>query len=329
MSDIINKYHDNPILIMTIGLPGSGKSTYAKNIEITNPDGRTTRPVIHSSDALRKELYGDEAIQGDNGKLFNELHVRIKRDLSSGKDVVYDATCLKKKTRIQFISELKNINCEKYCICFATTFDACLHNNNQRERKVPVDVIKRMQMSFAPPDFNEGFDYIQFVFSYLDENKNITHAPQKEFDLQSYLKKANGFSQDNKHHTLTLGGHSIAAYEYVKKQRPDDYALQLAALLHDNGKLYTKTRLNSKREFDGDYHYYNHQNVGAYNAMFYINQIGAYKDMVRVINLIYYHMAPYMEWKQSEKAKKRDVALLGEDMMNDIMLLHFADGQAH
>jgi predicted kinase len=326
----VKKLQDKPILFMTVGLPGSGKSTYAKQIEVEQMDGTITRPVIHSSDALRKEMFGDEAIQGDNGKLFNELHSRIKCDLAAGKDVVYDATCLKKKTRRQFLLELKNIDCVKYCICFATTFEACLHNNNQRSRKVPVDVIKRMQMSFAPPDFNEGFDWMQFVFSYLDEHGNIYHSPpQNEFDLLSFFHKANPFNQDNKHHTLSLGDHSIAAYEFVKKWRPDDTALQLAALLHDNGKLYTKTRLNSKGEFDGDYHYYNHQNVGAYNAMFYIDKLGAHRDMVRIINLIYYHMAPYMEWKQSEKARKRDYDLLGADMFNDVMFLHTADEQAH
>ena len=51
--------------------------------------------------------------------------------------------------------------------------------------------------------------------------------------------------------------------------------------------------------------------------------------MSDVTNMIYYHMHPYLAWKQSEKAKERDKKLLGEKMFNDIMLLHEADLAAH
>jgi hypothetical protein len=51
--------------------------------------------------------------------------------------------------------------------------------------------------------------------------------------------------------------------------------------------------------------------------------------MSDVTNMIYYHMHPYLAWKQSEKAKERDKRLLGEKMFNDIMLLHEADLAAH
>lgn len=56
-------------LIMLVGIPGSGKSTYADKLVKDNPE-----IIVHSSDKLREELYGDSSIQGDNGKLFEELH---------------------------------------------------------------------------------------------------------------------------------------------------------------------------------------------------------------------------------------------------------------
>ena len=65
------------------GLPGSGKSTYAKNYL---PDC-----VIVSSDAIRGELYGSEEIQGNAKKVFAEAFRRIREAVNNGQDVVFDA----------------------------------------------------------------------------------------------------------------------------------------------------------------------------------------------------------------------------------------------
>ena len=40
-------------------------------------------------------------------------------------------------------------------------------------------------------------------------------------------------------------------------------------------------------------------------------------------------MKQYRSWEQSEKSKQRDIALLGEDLYNKIMLIHEADISAH
>ena len=52
-------------------------------------------------------------------------------------------------------------------------------------------------------------------------------------------------------------------------------------------------------------------------------------DMLYIANLIYYHMHPYMSWRQSESAMKKAKKQLGEQMFDDIMLLHEADEAAH
>ena len=48
----------------------------------------------------------------------------------------------------------------------------------------------------------------------------------------------------------------------------------MAALLHDQGKIMTKSRINSKGEDDGNCHYYQHHCVGAYNSIFYTINAG-------------------------------------------------------
>lgn len=64
-----------PTFVMMVGLPGSGKSTYAK--ELSND----VDAIICSSDTIRKELCGDINSQDKNEEVFKVLHNRIKENL--------------------------------------------------------------------------------------------------------------------------------------------------------------------------------------------------------------------------------------------------------
>ena len=81
----------NPYFVMMVGLPRSGKSTYAKELadEIS--------AVVCSSDAIRQELCGDENLQNKNEDVFRVLHRRIKEYLRKGTNVIYDATNINSK----------------------------------------------------------------------------------------------------------------------------------------------------------------------------------------------------------------------------------------
>lgn len=315
-----------PAMIMLCGLPGSGKSTFANEIKKANPQFPIS---IHSSDALRQELYGDASQQGDNGKLFEELHRRIREDLKAGRDIIYDATNIKSKERVSFLNSIDKIQCHKVCIVLATEYYACVINNHQRMRQVPDDVIRRMYLNFTPPHYGEGFDQILYRFRYLSSDGQNAQTRPDYYTIGRFFEIANIFDQENSHHTLTLGGHCTKCGEYIQQHAPDNYNLLVAALLHDVGKLYTKTRRNMKGKYDGECHYYQHHCCGAYESMFYLDD-GTFteKDICYISTMIYYHMHPYCSWKQSEKAKKKDENLLGAWFF-DVLLLHDADDAAH
>ena len=300
------KNHENvdkiPFLFMMMGLPGSGKSSYAESIVLS--DGV---PKIHSSDALRKELYGDENSQEHNNDIFCELHKRIKEDLRNGVSVVYDATNINKKRRMAFLKELSNIPCHRVCIEVMTPYEQCVEQNNKRERKVPGGAIFRMLKNWQPPSYDEGWNKIVTVFNDITPSTNWTLKTLLDGDCG-----IDDFEQDNEHHSLTLGKHCRKAMEYIASRRYDR-RLQIAALLHDIGKIETKSRLNSKGEDDGNCHYYQHHCVGAYKSMFYTRFMNFTRDdMLYIANLIYYHMHPYMSWRQSESAMKKAKKQLGE-----------------
>ena len=131
-------------LYVMVGLPGSGKSTWASQKGLP----------VHSSDSIRKELYGDEAIQGDGEKVFSILRKRIAHDLRAGQDCICDATNLTQRTRKQFAQWP---GAKTVAVWVNTPLEECLRRNANRSRIVPENVIQRMAKNLTPPHIFEGF----------------------------------------------------------------------------------------------------------------------------------------------------------------------------
>lgn len=296
---------------MCIGLPASGKSGHAKKLAAEYD------AEIFSSDELRTEMFGDVNHQEDNNALFKELHKRIRECLTSGKNAIMDSTNINYKRRMEFLKSLNKIPCEKIAVLMATPYEVCLKRNAQRERKVPEHVIKRMYMNWNVPYWYEGWDDIQIVYS--DGADGIYGG------VADWVESVMDYDQHNSHHTLTLGEHCLKAFEYLDKQAVPFWEIKTAALLHDEGKTKSATYINSKGETTDECHYYQHQCCGSYDSLFFRD----IDNHLYVAILIFWHMRPYLAWEQSEKAMQKDRRLLGENLFNDICLLHKADVYAH
>ena len=144
-------------LYILIGLPGSGKSTYAKKLE---EEGA----VVHSSDEIRLDLFGSYKTTNDR-QVFKELRKRIVVSLKEGKDVVCDATNVTQSKRSSFLNEIHDIDCEKIAIIVNRDVKTCLAQNKLRpkEKQVPAVAIYTSAKSFVYPTFEEGFDIIKEV----------------------------------------------------------------------------------------------------------------------------------------------------------------------
>lgn len=142
---------------MLCGPAGCGKSTFASRLE----------GEVFSSDAIRKELYGDESIQTNLKQVFAILHQRIYDCIKRGGTAIYDATNTSKARRQNFIASIRVFApaCFCECIVFMHNLQTCIGRNQSRERKVPDYAIERQwkQLHSDPPNYDEGWDEIRLV----------------------------------------------------------------------------------------------------------------------------------------------------------------------
>ena len=301
----------SPLLIVLVGVPGSGKSFIAKQLAEVNDD-----IAIVSSDAIREEFYGDVNDQSHNDKVFRIVNKRLKEGLIAEKKVILDATNISKKRRKALLRDLKYP--KSMAIVMAVPEYICKKRDEERDRHVGPDVINKMIKNWCPPHYSEGFDFISIVYDY-DNSANF-------YNPILALESAMQINHDNPHHSLSIGGHMLKAGELIQEEFKAGcpFYLYAAALLHDIGKPYVKSYGE-----DGVAHYYNHQNYGSYLGLFYADYMKfSLEETLDFINIIYYHMEPLLSWKRSEKANAKAVKELGY-LYNDIMIVHKADVNAH
>jgi len=142
------------VVVLAIGLPGSGKSSWFKRNSIT--------PL--SSDLLRALLFDDPTEQRFQDLIFSNLRSMLKARLIARRPMNYvDATNLSAHERQGWIKLGKDYGYEVQAVFFDVPLEVCLQRNERRDRKVPEDAMRRMASKLKPPTFEEGFSKITVV----------------------------------------------------------------------------------------------------------------------------------------------------------------------
>ena len=162
------------MLKLMCGIPGSGKSTYAKGL------ARASSATILEPDAFHLHLTG----KFFHGPACDMIWATVKTTaavlLKSDQTVIIDATALNKHRRSEWVHIARA--CEVPCSAWAlvTSKDLCIRRNLSRERVVPEGTLNSQMARYQLPTLDEGFSSIHYVSTDGDSFVVVGSADQNQ-----------------------------------------------------------------------------------------------------------------------------------------------------
>ncbi len=261
-------------LIVLVGLPASGKSTYVKNINHLDS-------VVISSDAIREELNISSHTKESNGIVFKEVHDRIFKYLNKNSNVsniIVDATNLSKKDRNFYERIRKNTNkykCKVEYHLIWSSILSCIERDKNRQNPVGETTIKRLCSKFIVPP---------------KDSTIIIKNDKKIFSYKDLLDKFGIVSHKSMYHLESINTHILMC----------DY--KGFTYLHDIGKFFTQVQNG------GFTSYPNHANVSTWEMIGYSENL-SYDDLINVEN----HMTDKQKEIDTLSEKSKENLLIDEN----------------
>lgn len=154
---------------MMIGIPGSGKSTFAKLLAKKNGY------AIISTDSVRLlNPFWEEPL------IWPEVYRRCAEAIANCEDAIFDATNVTPKVRKRFVDEVQKhgVKVEMIAYYFDTPWEVCYERVVKRNQEpnvhhIPADIVQGYGERIIFPTFEEGFSTIyRIVDSEIVEEKN-------------------------------------------------------------------------------------------------------------------------------------------------------------
>jgi len=146
-------------LYLLIGLPGSGKSSWARE------NRSRLHAVVVGSDEIRREFGANGQDFFHDDLVFAEVERRARSLLQTGRSVILDATHFERNYRSYALDLTREIDADRVAIWFDVPLAVCLQRNARRsnrtygDRPVPEEYLRTLHDLFEPPG-EEEFDEV-------------------------------------------------------------------------------------------------------------------------------------------------------------------------
>jgi len=160
---------ETPRVVLAIGLPGSGKSTYLAQLGVN----------AISSDAVRLQLADDATDQSIHSQVFATMRYLLEQRLKLRRPVTYiDATNLTRRERKPFLQIARQYDSIPEALFFDVPLQTCQLRNAARQRVVPEHALELMAARLIPPSTAEGFSRVEVAgfVSRLRGNQRVQSA---------------------------------------------------------------------------------------------------------------------------------------------------------
>src|SRR5215831_10612801 len=141
----------NPLLIVLVGPPGSGKSTWAR-VNGAN--------AIHVSQDDLIDAITPSGFAHDHRPIYQAAEDAVARaGLAAGRTVIADRTNRTRAHRQRWVRIARELRATVVAVVMTTPHDICRARNNSRtdSRRLSQERMDRMFAAMEPVDFAEGF----------------------------------------------------------------------------------------------------------------------------------------------------------------------------
>jgi len=137
------------VVTFLVGIPGSGKSTYAVGLGL---------PVV-SSDSIREEVTGSRRDTSREEDVWRRFWQLVGENLRCGKDVVLDSTNTNPSRREKDVARCYELGASQVVVYWLDVpLNTCLRRNALRDDPIPEVDIRKMhaRLVASPPTTSLG-----------------------------------------------------------------------------------------------------------------------------------------------------------------------------